>query len=227
MNKTVGVTVWIILIEIFGLWLIQKREIVQPPINKITQIPTSTPTQVPTKTNTRNEIIPTIRPKSILVKTITPTPTIDNEPWGVSKQVGEHTWTMKVGEDTNMATAKEVFEAINEYRKVQGSQVLTWSQKLGDYAQERAVYLNKIKSVDQHEGFSDYLKNQDGFNKLGFTTLGENISYGYRLTGVHLIEWMYAGDQPHNDNQLDNRWNYVGIGVEGLATCLIFGTGKF
>ena len=32
---------------------------------------------------------------------------------------------------------------------------------------------------------------------------------------------MYAGDQPHNDNQLDNRWNYVGIGVDGLATCLI------
>ena len=75
--------------------------------------------------------------------------------------------------------------------------------------------------MDQHLGFNDFVQNQDGFNKLGFTALGENISYGYKLNGVHIIEWMYAGDQPHNDNQLDNRWNYVGIGVDGLATCLI------
>ena len=40
------------------------------------------------------------------------------------------------------------------------------------------------------------------------------------------IEWMYAGDKPHDDNQVNNRWNYVGIGVKGLATALIFGTGK-
>jgi len=38
---------------------------------------------------------------------------------------------------------------------------------------------------------------------------------------------MYGGDEAHNNNQLDNKWNYVGIGVEGLASCLIFGTGKF
>ena len=90
-----------------------------------------------------------------------------------------------------------------------------------------AKYLNGKKSVDKHEGFTNFVNNEDGFNKLGFTMLGENISYGYKLNGVHVIEWMYAGDKPHNDNQLDNRWNYVGIGVNGLATCLIFGTGKF
>ena len=134
---------------------------------------------------------------------------------------------MKIGEDTTMATAKEVLAALNEYRKVQGSQVLNWDEKLGNYARDRAKYLNGIKSVDQHKGFSDFVENQDGFNKLGFTALGENISYGFKLNGVHVIEWMYAGDKPHNDNQLDNRWNYVGIGVDGLATCLIFGTGKF
>jgi uncharacterized protein YkwD len=98
---------------------------------------------------------------------------------------------------------------------------------LGNYAQERAKYLNSIKTVDKHVGFNDFLENQDGFNKLGFNLLGENISYGYRLNGVHTIEWMYAGDKPHNDNQLNNRWDHVGIGVDGLATCLIFGTGKF
>ncbi|MDD2483046.1 MAG: CAP domain-containing protein [Candidatus Shapirobacteria bacterium] len=178
------------------------------------------------------KILPTITPLPTVIPTLTkkiykPTPTPDNEPWGVSKQIDEVTWTMKIGEDEKMATAKEIYGALNEYRKVQGSQVLNWNEKLGNYAQERARFLNGIKSVDKHQGFNNFMENEDGFNKLGFTALGENISYGYRLNGVHTIEWMYAGDKPHNDNQLDNRWNYVGIGVDGLATCLIFGTGKF
>jgi uncharacterized protein YkwD len=183
---------------------------------------------VPSKTMVINNkergiVKPTIIEKKVVV--VTPTP--DNEPWGVAKQIDEHTWTMKVGQDATMATTKEILTALNEYRRVHGSQELTLNDKLVAYAQERAKYLNSIKSVDQHKGFTDYMENQDGFNKLGFTALGENISYGYRLNGVHIIEWMYAGDEGHDKNQLDNRWNYVGIGVDGLATCLIFGTGKF
>lgn len=159
-------------------------------------------------------------------KIIKATPTLDNEPWGVAKQVDEVTWTMKIGEDEKMATPQEVLSALNIYRQRYGSQNLNWDNKLGDYAQNRAKYLNSIKSVDKHEGFTNFVNNEDGFNKLGFTMLGENISYGYKLNGVHTIEWMYAGDEPHNKNQLDNRWNFVGIGVDGLATCLVFGTGK-
>jgi len=168
------------------------------------------------------KIVPTV-----IIKKIYPTPTVDNEPWGVAKQIDDVTWTMRVGEDEKMATAREIWEALNEYRKVQGSQVLNWDTKLADYAQSRAIYLNSKRTTDKHEGFNNFVNNEDGFNKLGFTMLGENISYGYKLNGVHIIEWMYAGDKPHNDNQLDNTWNYVGIGVDGLATCLIFGTGKF
>ncbi len=180
-----------------------------------------------------NQKVITIKPTKILSPTIIikkknyPTPTPDKTPWGVATQIDDVTWTMKVGQDEKMATAKEIWEALNEYRKVQGSQILNWDGKLAEYAQKRAQYLNSQNTTDKHEGFNNFVKNEDGFNKLGFTMLGENISYGYRLSGVHLIEWMYAGDKPHNDNQLDNRWNYVGIGVEGLATCLIFGTGKF
>jgi len=185
------------------------------------------------------EIVATVTPEVSIVKEepiieqktdrrvkTTPVPNDDGEPWGVSRQIGEYTWTMKIGEDPIMATPREILEALNDYRRVKGSQVLTWDQKLADYAQERAVYLDGRKNVDQHQGFNTFLKEEDGFNKLGFTMLGENISYGYRLNGTHIIEWMYAGDKPHDDNQLDNRWNYVGIGVKGLATCVIFGTGK-
>lgn len=188
----------------------QKSDDVITPTREITLVP------IPIKT-----ITPTI-----VKKKNTPTPTSDNEPWGVAKQIDEVTWTMKVGDDEVMATAKEIWEALNIYRQRYGSQVLNWDTKLGDYAQSRAKYLNSIKSVDKHEGFNNFVEKEDGFNKLGFTALGENISFGYRLNGVHIIEWMYAGDKPHNDNQLDTRWNYVGIGVDGLATCVIFGTGK-
>jgi len=208
----------VILLEILGSFLIQKKENTQPPVNNIIPTEILIPTPIPTEKIEKNII------KTVIKKTTTPTPT---ETWGVSKQIDDHTWTIKIGEDATMATAKEIFNALNEYRKVHGSQVLNWDEKLGNYAQERAKYLNEIKSVDQHQGFNDFVKNQDGFNKLGFTSLGENISYGYKLNGVHTIEWMYAGDEPHDENQLDNRWNYGGIGVDGLATCLIFGTGKF
>jgi uncharacterized protein YkwD len=196
------------------------REIISPKASVILEEIKFVPTEkmIPT-------VMPTLEPTKKIIKLPTPTP--DNEPWGVAKQIDEVTWTIKIGEDEKMATAKEILDALNEYRKVQGSQMLTWDEKLGNYAQERAKYLNSIKTVDKHVGFNDFLENQDGFNKLGFNLLGENISYGYRLNGVHTIEWMYAGDKPHNDNQLNNRWDHVGIGVDGLATCLIFGTGKF
>jgi uncharacterized protein YkwD len=196
------------------------REIISPKASVILEEIKFVPTEkmIPT-------VMPTLEPTKKIIKLPTPTP--DDEPWGVAKQIDEVTWTIKIGEDEKMATAKEILDALNEYRKVQGSQMLTWDEKLGNYAQERAKYLNSIKTVDKHVGFNDFLENQDGFNKLGFNLLGENISYGYRLNGVHTIEWMYAGDKPHNDNQLNNRWDHVGIGVDGLATCLIFGTGKF
>jgi uncharacterized protein YkwD len=154
-------------------------------------------------------------------------PIDDGQPWGVSKQLDEHTWRIKVGQDAKMSTANELFLALNAYRRRYGASDLNWDTKLAAYAQERARYFNKIKNLDGHKGFVDFLDNQDGFNKLGFNQLGENASFGYQLSGVHLIEWVYAGDEPHNKNQLNTIWNYVGVGVGGTATALIFGTGRF
>jgi len=164
-------------------------------------------------------------PTKKIIKVI-PTKVGDTSPWGVAKQVNETTWTMKIKDDARMGTPKEILEALNEYRVRRGSQILTWNEKLAEYAHNRAVYLNGIKNVDGHKGFQNFLDNENGFEKLGFTWLGENISFGYKMEGVHLIEWIYAGDKPHDDNQVNNRWNYVGIGVDGTATAIIFGTGK-
>lgn len=166
---------------------------------------------------------PTASPTIKKIQFVTPKPT---EVWGVSKQIGPVTWTMKVGMDERMATPKEIVAALNVYRIRRGSQPLTWNENLANFAQSRADYLESIRSTDSHKGFEDYLNNQNGFEILGFTWLGENISYGYQLEAVHLIEWLYAGDKPHDDNQVDNRWNYVGVGVNGTANSIIFGTGK-
>jgi len=191
------------------------------PIEYIPELPTPTllPTKIiePTKTPTKSTPIPTKKP---VINS-------NDDPWGISKQIDDVTWTMKIGEDKTMATPGEILEALNQYRKVHNSQILTWDEKIGAFAQQRAQYLNGLKSVDKHTGFKNFLEKEDGFNKLRFSSLGENISFGYRLNGVHTIEWMYAGDKPHDDNQLNNKWDHVGIGVDGLATCLIFATGKF
>ena len=154
-----------------------------------------------------------------------PTPT-DSTPWGVAQQITEHTWTMRIQADSQMATPQEILTALNEYRHRYSAQTLTWDSKLAVYAQSRANFFYQSKNLDEHAGFNNFLENEEGFNKLGFTYLGENISYGYQLSGVHLIEWIYAGDEPHNKNQLDTKWDHVGIGVKGTATCLIFATGK-
>lgn len=169
---------------------------------------------------------PTITISPTPRKKPSPVPTTDPSPWGVAEQIGEHTWTMKINMDPSMATPEEILSALNEYRRRYGSQALSFDSKLVAYAQSRVEYFNQIKNIDSHVGFNNFLEKEAGFDKLGFTYLGENISYGYRLNGVHLIEWVYAGDEPHNKNQLDTKWDHVGIGVKGTATCLIFATGK-
>ena len=186
----------------------------------------------PIPENTEVIEIPTLVPT--IIPTVTPTPTLvatkyidsDTAPWGVAQQISEHTWTIKVANDPVMANPTEILDALNNYRVAHGSQRLTMDSKLSEYAQSRANYFYQQEKLDSHQGFNNFLTNENGFDKLGFSWLGENASYGYRLNGVHLIEWIYASDQDHDQNQLNNNWNYIGIGVKDTATCLIFGTGK-
>ncbi len=150
----------------------------------------------------------------------------DSGPWGVAKQIDDVTWTIKVGQDDRMATPQETLQALNDYRKAHGVAPLTWDQNLATFAQSRAVYLNSIKGTDKHQGFKDYIASEDNVRKLGFWSVGENIGYGSKLIGVHLIEWVYAADEGHNRNQLDSQWSHVGIGIEGLGVAFTFGGSK-
>lgn len=209
----------------FFLYFNSNQSLIRPYISRIFYYPsvTPTPTFIPASTAT-----PTTIP--------TPIPTLQNVipnlsegdtfPWGIAQQIDEHTWTMKIEQDPVMSTPQELFQALNAYRQVHGSSILEWNQTLADYAQSRAQFFVDQKTLDSHAGFQNFLENEDGFNKLGFRGLGENASYGYRLSGVHLIEWIYAGDEPHNKNQLNPDWHYVGIGIVDTASCLIFGANR-
>lgn len=156
---------------------------------------------------------------------ITPTPLPSDVSWGKATQLDEHTWTMRLQADSRMATAQEIFNALNAYRQGKGRGSLSWDDKLASYAQDRATFFTSNGKLDGHAGFQSFMDN-DGFGKLGFNALGENSSYGYLLEGVHLIEWVYAGDAPHDTNQLNGDWSHVGIGVNGTSTDLIFGGHK-
>jgi len=217
-----------VLTKVYIVPLFQKKSLSLVIFDSIIQPIESTPTSNPT--NSEIAEVPT----KIIKKTLENSEPVestknivsDTAPWGVAQQIDEHLWTIKVGEDSIMATPSEILEALNNYRVTNGSQKLTMDSKLTEYAQSRAEFFYKKEALDSHQGFNNFLTNEDGFNKLGFTWIGENASFGYRQNGVHLIEWIYAGDEPHNKNQLNNAWNYVGIGVKGTATCLIFATGK-
>jgi len=151
---------------------------------------------------------------------------IEKDVWGVATKIGEHTYTMQVQPDNAMASPQDIFNALNRYRKQHGRGELSWDEKLADFAQQRTDYFSETGNLDSHKGFTDFLNNQDGFKKLGFIVVGENSSIGFTLSGVHIIEWVYAGDEEHNSNQLSSEWEYVGIGVSDTATDVVFAANR-
>lgn len=180
-----------------------------------------TPTIVKSRSITRNDKVYT--PDADLAVTVIPRQNSDTDEWGVAKQIGEHTYTIRVGNDDRMGTREEILQALNNYRAVNGAGSLAFDDRLNNYAQGRAEHFVTIESTDAHAGFNDYLENQNGFEALHFARLGENSYYGGPLYGVHLIEWVFAKSPGHNANQIDPGWTHVGIGVTGTSSNLIFG----
>ena len=174
----------------------------------------------------------TIGIKKILLPSQTPIPLPTNKPpipttqdvndWGVAKQIGKHTYTIKVNYDGSMASPQEILSALNAYRQTQGKGTLNWDQRLADYANSRAQTFKSMGTTDAHAGFENFLNNEDGFSKMGFNRLGENSYFGGGLTGTHLIEWVFSQSPGHNANQLDS-WSHVGIGTTDTSVNLNFG----
>ena len=147
-------------------------------------------------------------------------------PWGVAQKVDDVTYTIKVGYDDEMASPQEILTALNQYRAVHEISNLVLDDKLVAYAQSRADYFISIGSTDKHQGFDEFLNNDDGFSQLGYRRLGENSFFGGPLTGTHLIEWVFAQSPGHDANQLDPVWTHVGIGTTSSSVNLVFGSGQ-
>jgi uncharacterized protein YkwD len=197
---------------------------IQPTVTKVKQFPLLTPKQEESKkivvvSNNQNQ--DPITTETTTTSTTTTT-TVKSGSWGVAKQVGEHSYTMQVGQDDQMASANEILQALNNYRAVHGKNGLGWSSSLADFAQSRANTFSSAGKLDDHAGFNSYFGVEDNIRKTGYTRVGENSSIGYKITGVHLIEWVFASDVPHNENQLNSSWVAVGIGVSGTAVDLVF-----
>lgn len=184
--------------------------------------PIKTPVKHPTPTN-KPTISPSLTPTE---KLLLPTPTDFIQEWGVAKQIDDNTWTMKIGEDERIGTPEEIFLALNLYRSRHGSNPLSWNDDLAQYAETRVDHYATIGQTDKHEGFMKFVEEPNNVRGLGFNALGENSSQGFKLNATHLIEWMYAGDEPHNKNQLNPEWTHVGIAVKDTFTELIFGGKK-
>ncbi len=179
----------------------------------------------PTMMQRSQTIRPSLPPQEIVI-TIVPKQNRTDDEWGVAKQIGEHTYTIRVGSDDRMGTREEILSALNNYREVNGAGALAFDDRLNNYAQGRADTFASIKSTDAHAGFNDYLENHNGFEELHFARLGENSYYGGPLYGVHLIEWVFAKSPGHNANQIDRGWTHVGIGVTNSSANLIFAEGQ-
>lgn len=152
----------------------------------------------------------------------------DAQRWGVAEKVTgtRYGWSMKIENDFTMGNADEIFNALNRYRERKGKIRLDMSAALSAFAQQRAQELDTNGGVDEHIGFYSYIRNADNRTKLGFNRFGENTSCGYRMTASHLIEWIFAGDVPHDENQLNERWRYVGVGVKNTCVSLVFANNK-
>lgn len=124
--------------------------------------------------------------------------------------------------EVNPKSAQAILEALNSYREKNGVGTLSWNNSLADLAKSRVEHFINISSIDNHAGFKSFLED-DGFNKLGFMSLGENSGKGNFIDGTNLIERFYGSHGPHNENQLDPKWSHVGIAVSGNFTNLVFG----
>lgn len=145
-------------------------------------------------------------------------------PWGTTEKIEEHIYRTYVGSDGAMGTPEEILKALNAYRHTHGIGAdLGSDEPLCQLAKERAETQERLGDLDKHKGLEDYMSNPDHWKDLNIYGIGENASYGYILSGVHLIEWVFDADSEHRENQLNSTWNLACAGVAGKAVDIIFG----
>lgn len=210
---------------ILGTQVASAKEALLTPVVEVTINATSTPTPLP-PTNT-----PVPTPTTVAKKTPTRTPTVSeplptNDPKYTAQKIGDTTWRVEnVTNDSAMASAQDVVNALNSYRGEHGKANLTVDTALSSLAQERANLFATNGSLDSHVGFRSYMDN-GGFDKSGFNSLGENSAMlSGPMNGDKIVRQIFGADSAHDGNQLDN-WTHIGVGVNGNAINVNFGKNK-
>jgi len=173
--------------------------------------PTKSSTQTVAPTNTSTPI------KSGPIPTKKPTPTATNTPTSIL--------TPQVQSNPPSDARGQLLSALNAYRQKKGKATLSWDDKLGSFAQERAETFDRDGKMDSHAGFRDMLNN-NGFGQMGFNALAENSSYGDSRDSVYIIETLYGQSSGHDANQLNSEYTHAGVGASGKATDFVFGGRK-
>lgn len=172
---------------------------------------------------------PTITPTEIPIPTATPAP-IQISPSPKFAQTNSSPDTTKtienVASDHAMATANEIFNALNAYRNEKGIGSLSWDDNLGEFAQGRVNTFSSNGDLDSHAGFRNYMEN-GGFEDSGFNGLGENSArLAGPMGGDKIIREIYGASSAHNASQLDPAWTHAGVAINGVFVNINFGKNK-
>lgn len=167
------------------------------------------------------QISPTIIPELTRTPTETPTPA-PILAQNISKE--DTTKTIQNVENSNaMATASDIFNALNSYRNENGISSLSWDDTLATFAQGRVNTFESNNSMDDHAGFSNFMNN-NGFEVSGFNGLGENSAQlSGPMDGNKIIREVYASSSSHNASQLDPAWTHAGVAINGIFVNINFG----
>lgn len=175
------------------------------------------------------EISPTNIPEPTIELTQTPNAPVSS-PIPTTNPITQTTGTTKtienVSTDHSMATANEVFNALNSYRNEKGIGSLSWDDTLANFAQGRVNVFSSSNTLDDHAGFRDFMNN-NGFEVSGFNGLGENSAQlSGPMGGDKIIREIYGGSSAHNSSQLDPSWTHAGVAINGIYININFGKDK-
>ncbi|MBS1772324.1 MAG: CAP domain-containing protein [Bacteroidetes bacterium] len=119
---------------------------------------------------------------------------------------------------------KEVWQAINDYRKEQGKEALQWSDTLAIVARKHCNYMIKDNNGQlSHDGFE---KRFDVIKKSipAADGMGENVASGIVSGKAALELWLKSAGHKRN---IEGNYNMTGVGVATSKDGRIFFTQIF
>jgi uncharacterized protein YkwD len=172
------------------------------------------------------QIYPTTKPEPTLGPTLTPAQTPNTTPTLQISNVDTTKTIENINTDDTMATADEIFNALNSYRNEKGVGSLSWDNTLANFSQGRVNTFASINNLDDHAGFRSYMEN-GGFEASGFNGLGENSAQlAGPMSGDEIIREIYGASSAHNSSQLDPAWTHAGVAISGIFVNINFGKDK-